>query len=520
MDSLATAASGATLDGLFRRSFAVFADRHAVTSEEERITYRELGRRSRRLAAALHARGVGRGTRVAVLAETRPEYVVTYCALASLGAMALTLNPRLHVNEVTDLVRAGRPAAVLASLSLTPLLEHCRDLDSVRAWVAYPSPGSSTPDTGYESYDDLLAQSHPDPPEQHVTAADVHNVLYTSGTTGRPKGAMITQGAAAVRALRLAQWFSLAPQDGFIGWLPLFHCGGDESLYATLATGGTFCALPRADTTTMFRLIERDRLSWTLLLPGVITDFLANPAGDDADLSTLRFAIGYANMMPGVVRDLTERFDIDFYDAFGQTETSYLLAHGRSGPGEVPSLRKLPTPLMDVRIVDHDMNDQPDGMPGECVVRGPSLMAGYLDDPEATAEVFAGGWLHTGDVLVRHEDGSLGFVDRLKYLVKTGGENVYPAEVEAVISQLDEVQEVAVFGVPHERWGEAVKAVVVLRPGTTLTEETVITWCRERLAAFKRPQWVEFMASEEIPRSTTGKLQRHLLAERHGRASS
>jgi acyl-CoA synthetase (AMP-forming)/AMP-acid ligase II len=260
-------------------------------------------------------------------------------------------------------------------------------------------------------------------------------------------------------------------------------------------------------------MIERDRLSWTLLLPGVITDFLDHPRRGDYDLSSLRFAIGYANMMPGVVQKLTASFGIDFYDAFGQTEVSYLLAHGVSGPGQAPSLRKLPSPLLDVRLVDAEMREVPPGVPGECVVRGPSVMSGYLDDPGATSEAFRGGWLHTGDVLTRDEAGLLTFVDRLKYLIKTGGENVYPAEVEQVIARHEAVQEACVFGVSDPRWGETVKAVVVLRPGAAVSAAEIGAWCRDRLAGFKRPRYVEFMAASQLPRSTTGKLQRHELAK-------
>jgi fatty-acyl-CoA synthase len=358
----------------------------------------------------------------------------------------------------------------------------------------------------------------PDPaPDPVARPDDVHNVLYTSGTTGLAKGAMITQQAAAIRALRLAQWFALTPDDGFVGWLPLFHCGGDESLYATLLTGGRFCALRTADPVTMFAAIERDRLTWTLLLPGVITEVLQHERRRDFDLSSLRFAIGYANMMPTVVARLTEEFGIRFCDAFGQTETSYELAHGWSGPGEVPHLRKTPTPLMEVRIVDAQLREAPVGVPGECVVRGPGVMAGYLDDPEATAEVFRGGWLHTGDVLVRHDDGTLSFVDRAKYLIKTGGENVYPAEVEHAIAGHPAVQEVCAFGVPDPKWGETVKVVVVRTPGGQVDAEQIVAWCRERLASYKRPRYVEFVEAAALPRSTTGKLQRHVLAERGAR---
>ncbi|MBO0826571.1 MAG: AMP-binding protein [Streptosporangiales bacterium] len=510
MSDPVTAAAGITVRDVFRRAFRIYADRVAVTEADgRRLTYAELGDRSGRFAAALYGLGIRKGDRVAVLSETRAEYVETYAALASLGATVLTLNIRLHPDELAYCVESGGPVALLCSGPLTGAVREFRDrAKTVEHWVCYDEPPE-----GFRGYTALLDAEHAPAPDVEIAASDVHNVLYTSGTTGRPKGAMVSHSAAATRGLRLAQWFGLTADDGFIGWLPLFHCGGDESLYATMHTGGTFGALRRADAETMFRMIERDLLSWTLLLPGVITDFLHHPRRTEYDLSSFRFAIGYANMMPHVVERLTSACDVDFYDAFGQTESSYLLAHGVVRPGTTPTLRKTPSPLLDVRLVDIHMNEVPVGQPGECVVRGPGVMSGYLDDPDATAEVFAGGWLHTGDVLVRHDDGTLSFVDRKKYLVKTGGENVYPAEVEQVIAEHDGVQEVCVFGVPDQRWGEVVKAAVVLRPGADLTAADVVAWCRERLAGYKRPRYVQFLAAEDLPRSTTGKLQRHELAK-------
>jgi acyl-CoA synthetase (AMP-forming)/AMP-acid ligase II len=506
-----TRATGITLDAALRRSFRVFADRIAVTSADAdgpRWTYGELGARAERLAAGLHATGLRRGDRLAVLSETRPEYVEIYAAAARLGITVVALNIRLHPDELAACVQLARPTALITSGGLAAAAAAIRDrCPSVTAW--YGIDGGA----GFADYAALHATDAP-VPEPVAEPDDVHNVLYTSGTTGVPKGAMITQQAAAVRALRLAQWFALTPDDGFIGWLPLFHCGGDESLYATLLTGGRFCALRSADTATMFAAIERDRLTWTLLLPGVITDVLHFPRRTEFDVSCLRFAIGYANMMPTVVAQLTELYDIDFCDAFGQTETSYVLAHGWSGPGAVPHLHKTPTPLLEVRLVDAAMNETPVGVPGECVVRGPGVMSGYLDDPQATAEAFRGGWLHTGDVLVRHDDGTLSFVDRAKYLIKTGGENVYPAEVELAIAAHPGVQEVCAYGVPDPRWGETVKVVVVRAPGTRVSGAEVVAWCRDRLASFKRPHYVEFVSTDELPRSTTGKLQRHVLAQR------
>ncbi|MDA8026942.1 MAG: AMP-binding protein [Actinomycetota bacterium] len=507
MDDLSSMASQFTLNSLFVRSFRVFSKRRAITSETSSLTYSELETRSHRLANALYALGVGKGDKVAVLSETRSEYVEAYCALSSLGAIALTINIRFHPDEVAYCLRAGAPKAIIVSGALISSLSAVQDSDEVEFRISFDGPTE-----GYLNYGTLIARENPHAPAVEILATDIYNVLYTSGTTGRPKGAMISQGAAAVRAMRLAQWFSLTPEDGFIGWLPLFHCGGDESLYATILTGGAYCTLRKADAETMFKVIERDRLTWTLLLPGVITDFLHHPRRKYFDLSSMRFAIGYANMMPNVVTELTASVNIDFYDAFGQTEASYLVAHGFSGPGEVPSMAKTPSPLMEIRIANDDLSEAPIGVPGECLVRGPSVMSGYLDDPVATSEVFSGGWLHTGDILVRNEDGTLSYVDRKKYLIKTGGENVYPAEVENVIARMPQVQEVCVFGIADDHWGEVVSAVVVLRPGALLGKEEILRWCKDHLGGYKRPREISFMSANQLPRSTTGKLQRHLLA--------
>lgn len=501
-------ASDITIDGIFRRAFRIFQNRVAVTWEDGQRTYGELRGRSWRLANILRSLGYYRGDRIAVLSEPRPEYIEAYVALSALGITLVALNTRLHPDELQACIDKCRPSALLVSGSLIELADQLRpNATEIRNWISFDTAA------GYDNYAELLRNSQEDEPPQVAEGSDIHNVLFTSGTTGRPKAATISQQAAAVRALRIAQWFCLSERDGFVGWLPLFHCAGNESLYATFLTGGVYATLGRADISTMFRMIERDRLTWTLLLPGVISNFLNDPSRIEHDLSSLRFAVGYANMMSQLVARVTEAFHIDFYDAFGQSETSYLVAHGRSGPGEIPSLRKVPTPLMEIRIVDDDMNDQPIGTPGECVIRGPSLMSGYFEDAKANAEVFHGGWLHTGDVLQQEADGTLVFVDRKRYLIKTGGENVYPAEVESVIAQHPAVEEVCVLGVPDKRWGETVKAVIVLRSGHSAAVNEIDDWCKQRLSAYKRPRYIQFLPQENLPRSTTGKVIRQELAK-------
>jgi acyl-CoA synthetase (AMP-forming)/AMP-acid ligase II len=500
-----TAAHGLTLAEAWRRSARRFSDRVAVAAGDRRLTYAELDGRSDRLAAALTGRGIVRGDRVAALSVNVPEYVELYLAAAKLGVCVAALNTRLHRDELAQCVAQCRPRLLFASAGLA----------ATAAQLVAPQDAV----VFGERYESLLADAVDRVRSAAPAAEDIHNILFTSGTTGRAKAAMISQRAAVARAERLIGHYRLDSADGFIGWTPLFHCGGDEPLYATLLSGGVYAPIEKAEPVAMYAAIARERLTWTLLLPGVITDFIDHPARADHDLSSLRFAIGYANMMPEVVRRFGELTGAGFWDAFGQTETSFLLAHGWVAPGADPSFRKWPTPLMDVRIVNAELREQPVGVPGECVVRGPSVMSGYLDDDEATAEAFRGGWLHTGDVLVRNDDGSLSFVDRSKYLIKTGGENVYPAEVEQVIALHPAVQEACVIGVPDEHWGETIKAVVVLRPGAALDPGEVVAWCRERLAGYKRPRYVQFLTAEELPRSTTGKLLRHEIAARGVQAS-
>ncbi|TQC45411.1 long-chain fatty acid--CoA ligase [Rhodococcus sp. WS4] len=502
------AARSFTVAALFDQAFARFADRVAVTSENGSWTYAEVGDRSRRLAVGLQALSLSRGDRVAVLSPPRPEYVECYAAMARLGITVLTLNTRLHVEELAWCIESGRPDAVFAAGEFGDRIAQLRRLcPGVRDWVCLDGVTTDTvPYSALINNDGALSAEYPQP-------EDIHNVLYTSGTTGRPKGAMISQSAAATRGLRVAQWFSLTPDDGFVGWLPMFHCAGDESLYGTFLTGGRYATFAKTDVEQMYARIESERLSWTLLLPGVITNFLDNPARADHDLSSLRFAIGYANMMPHVIERLTRECSLDFYDAFGQTETSYLLAHGVSHPGETPSLRKHACPLTEIALVDSTMRPVEPGTPGECVVRGPSLMSGYLDNSEATGEAFDGGWLHTGDVLVENPDRTYSFVDRTKYLIKSGGENIYPAEIEQVLTEHPAVREACAFGVPDPRWGETVKVVVVPLEGAQVSPSELVQWCRQRLAGYKTPRYVQLVAAEDLPRSTTGKVQRHVLVK-------
>ncbi len=505
---LAARATWFTVEDLFRRSVQIHGERLAVVSSEVELTYAELDDRVNRLAGALRAAGLARGDRIAVLSTTRPEYIEVYFAAAKLGLTLVGLNIRMQLDELVHCLELARPAAMFASPGHASLAEalHERVPEMRHLWLFPDRIGEQASD-----YERRLRRESAKPVSGGAEPEDIHCVLFTSGTTGRPKGAMISHRASVMRAVRCAEWFELTPQDGMIGWIPMFHTGGDECVKATFLTGGKFATFEKADPEAMFAAIERHRLTWTAMLPGVITDFLHHPRRTSYDLSSLRFALGYANMMPRVVQDFTATLGVGFWDTFGQTESSFVVALDLVLPGTTPSLRKRPAPLLDVRIVDADLRELPIGVPGECVVRGPSVMSGYLEDPAATIDVFRGGWLHTGDVLVRHEDGSYTYVDRLKYLIKTGGENVYPAEVEQALTAHPAVREACAISVPDARWGEAIKAVVVLEPGGSCSARELKSWCRARLAGFKCPRYVQFIDYDDVPRSTTGKILRHEL---------
>jgi fatty-acyl-CoA synthase len=500
---------------VFRASARQFADRIAVASEDGiALTYRELDELASRVAAFLCHRGVRRGDRVAVMSDPTPGYIAVNLAGAKLGVTVVGVNTRWAVADVRYGVEDSQAKLVFFSARYQDIVEEAVGLtDAVE--LGLDSAGAG----GALSLSRALGEVGTAPVEETGAPEDIHTIIYTSGTTGHPKGAMISQAAAAVRAMRLVSWFQLTPQDAFLGWLPLFHTSGEEPLNATFLSGGRYLSFRRANPDQLVDAVERRGGTWSWLLPGMFGEFLDAAHRTGASLSGLRFAGGYGNLLPArLIDDLVSR-GAAFYDLFGQTETSLLVASNRiDSPGE-REWKKLPTPFLDIQIVRSDGAPADLDEPGECVVRGPSVMSGYLNQPEATQEVFRGGWLHTGDLLQRTADGALRFVDREKYLIKTGGENVYPLEVEVVLNSHPDVAEACVVGVPDERWGETVKAFIVLRAGRTTDARELDTYCRARLAGFKRPRIVEFITAGEVPRSATGKIMRGPLAERPTLAS-
>lgn len=509
IDEVPTQARSFGVAQAFRQSVRRFPDRVAVKSEDGLcFTYLELNHLARTVAAVLTDHGVRRGDRIAVISEPSPAYVAINLAAAKLGVTLVGVNTRFSARDVAYCVESSRAKLLLYGARFRDLVSESVGLDGTIE--AELSDGHQPDAPG--SLGHAMNAVDPDAVVETGEAGDIHTVIYTSGTTGRPKGAMISQAAAAVRALRLVSYFQLTGDDAFLGWLPLFHTSGEEPLNATLLSGGRYLTFRRADPHQLVDSIERGDGSWSWLLPGMFAEFLDVADVRGASLRSLRFAGGYGNLLPTRLIDQLVSRGVTFYDLFGQTESSLLVAANRiDATGETEWVKR-PTPFIDIEVLGTDGN--PTDEPGECVVRGPSVMNGYLNEPDATREAFRDGWLHTGDVLQKTDDGGLRFVDRKKYLIKTGGENVYPLEVEIAIASHPEVSEVCVTAVPDERWGETVKAFIVRRPDSSVTAEEIDQHCQEHLARYKRPRLFEFLRTDEVPRSATGKIRRADLSAR------
>jgi len=498
-----------TVASLLLQQARLNPQRVAVDDGGRRLTYGEFVDRVRRLAGLLAARGVGRGDRVAILSENRAEYLEAYFASAWLGAILACQNWRLSARELAHCLDLVEPAALLVSPRHFPKLE---ELGRAEAVIAFGD--------GYEA---ALAAAEPAGPEplEAVDAEDPLLILYTSGTTGLPKGAVIGHRAEIMRNLVIRAEFGIAPEDAFVAWSPLYHMGAAECSIGALMTGGTVIVVDGFDQGRLAEVVAAEPLGWLLLMPGMVGAF-----ADELEHRGIKVELGRVRGVKvcGVMADLVPPADIaritrllgaPYANTFGATETGCPPCSSSLLPvGEAPArLSKRQSPFCEVKLVDADDVEVPDGQPGELAMRGPTLFSGYWRNPAANAHDFRGGWFHMGDVFRRNPDGTLDFVDRVKYLIKSGGENIYPAEIERVLLADPRVADAAVVRRPDPRWGE-VPVAFVARRDDTLGADELYARCRAELAGYKQPKDIRFIAADAFPRSASGKIQRHELEKR------
>jgi acyl-CoA synthetase (AMP-forming)/AMP-acid ligase II len=508
IDQAAIAASRMTIAGWFTSQVAIRGDAVALQQGERTLSYRALNDRANRLVYWLAGHGVSRGDRIAILSENRSEYIELELAAAKLGAVTACQNWRQTDRELTHCIRAVEPKLVVVSERYTPTL---RRVDHGVAQIL----------TFGEEYERALSRSNTSAEPAHLAEPeDGLIILYTSGTTGMPKGAVISHRAMASRTLIGSLDRPLAQEDSYLAWTPMFHMGSTDYVYSTLLRGGKVIVLDGFQAEAMVRIVATERLGWLHLNSAVIDRVIAQMKSDGVRPKGVKFVGVMADLVPRQqIAALTTLMGAPYANTFGSTETGPVPASkGVIDIGVVPErLSKVQSSLCELRLVDENDRDVIDGEPGEALVRAPSLFSGYWQAPEINAEVFRDGWYHMGDVFRRNRDGTLDFVDRRKYLIKSGGENIYPAEIEAVLLASARVANAVVVRCADARWGEVPVAFVVRRD-QQLTADEVVAICRSQIAGYKVPKDVIFVADEELPRSTSGKIKRHELEDRLGAA--
>jgi long-chain acyl-CoA synthetase len=490
------------------QSAARLPDKTALVLDQARYSYGELDILSDRVAANLLADGLAPGAPVGLMLPNMAEFVFAYFGILKAGGVVVPINPLYRKAEVLHYLRDSGAHMLIAWEPLAEAaLAAAAEAGGVRGYVV-GLPGHEPP-TGTWGFDRLLRDAAAVEPAQTMPD-DTAVILYTSGTTGRPKGAELTHFNLFMNCHVSGQLFGVLEDDVVLGALPLFHAFGQSSVMnIAIHFGCTLSLLSRFEAGKALEAIQRDRVTLFSGVPTMFFALLAAPELDQYDISSLRTTTSGGASLPAEVLDAFEtRFEVPILEGYGLSETSPTATFNQSV--ERRRVYSVGTPIwgVEVRVAGEDGAALPAGRDhiGEVLIHGHCVMKGYHRNPEATAEALEGGWLHTGDMGYRDTDGYLFIVDRKKDLVIRGGMNVYPREVEEVLFAHPAVAEAAVIGVPDARLGEEVVAVVSLQPDRTASEEELIAYCRERLAAYKYPRQVRFV--ETLPLGATGKVDK------------
>ena len=479
-----------------------------------RLSWAAWNARANRTAHALHGLGVRPGDRVALLLMNGPEIFESYAAIAKLGAIAVPLNWRLVPDELAFLLAdSGATCLIYAEdfdASAAELERRGAEGGGVRHWVR-AGDDARLPRFAH-SYARLQAGASDAEPPIGACDDDDLLILYTSGTTGRPKGAVHTHRTAIWGGTNFGVSLDLRERDVWLLFMPAFHVGALNPFLSCLQRGVSFAVMRAFDAERAWRVVESERVTNFIAVPAMLLQMLPFVERGEVDASSVRWILTGGSPVPVPLLEAYARFGIKIIGAYGLTEACGLgcLLRDDEATARIGSAGKAFYHL-DVRIVDEKGRDCSPGEPGEIWLQGPSVMRGYWQLPDASAEALRDDWLHTGDVAVRDEQGYVYIRDRLKDMIISGGENVYPAEIESLLHGHPDVAEVAVIGQPSTRWGES-PFVVVVRKRDGLSERDVLDWCQGRLARFKQPRGVGFVA--ELPRNPSGKVLKRVLRER------
>jgi long-chain acyl-CoA synthetase len=491
-------------------------DAVALRHAEREITYADLDERSNRLAQALLASGAREGSRIAYLDRTAPEVVELLFAAAKIGAVTVPLNWRLAPRELALVLEDARPPALIAGDTYA----------DVAAELVEGLPSSPELVLVGEAYEARLAASDAVDPGGRGASSDVVLQMYTSGTTGVPKGVLTTHRNLAAAAETSPYW-AFDSESVSMTPLPMFHIGGIGWAFLGLWNGATTVLVSQFVAPDVLDVLETQRVTNAVLVPTMIQMLTAVPGAAERDYSALRsIAYGASPITTTLLRAALRTFRCPLFGVYGLTESTGGVVHLEPEDHDPDGPRRYllrsagrPLPWVDLKIADPVTGaDLEPGEVGEVWLRAPNVMLGYFNRPDETAAALAsGGWLRTGDGGYVDDDGYLFLTDRIKDMIVSGGENVYPVEVEEVLAQHPDVTDVAVVGVPDEHWGELVKAFVILRPGSSATADDLVAFTRGRLAGYKLPRAVELV--DDLPRTPSGKVLKRELRERERTAS-
>lgn len=497
-----------TVYDMIARGASVYGDAPAVIQDDRPLSFREFKRHVDALAAGLVALGIGKGERICVLAQNDTAYLELYGACARQGIIAYPINWRLTGQEVEHVTERAAPRMMVADAStLSVVAEWPSRWKTVPHWYQFGE--SAGP--GFKPFDSLYGAAGGSAAAD-VSPADPFAVISTAAVDAIPRGAVLTHANIVAANLTAMACMGLTATDHYLLALPLFHISALGMAMAHMHAGGASVLVPRFDAEEAVRLIDRHRVTHVSDFPPVLSSLLDAAGKLGSRLASLKHVSGLDS--PQTIQRLHERTGAQFWTGFGQSETSGFVSLQRVS--ERPGAAGKPAPLCQIKLVDDYDREVPVGTPGEITVRGPLVFQGYFAQPDVTAYTFRNGWHHTGDVGRLDADGYLHYVRRKpeKELIKPGGENVYPAEVETVIMEMDGVSGVCVYGIPDARWGEAIKAVVEVKTAGRYTAQQVSDFVASKIARFKRPHVVVF--ADALTRLAEGGVDREAVKAKWG----
>jgi acyl-CoA synthetase (AMP-forming)/AMP-acid ligase II len=511
------------LGEMIARGARKFPDKEALIYGDTRLTYRQFNARVNQLAHALLDLKIEKGSKVAILAFNCNQFMEAYFALAKIGGVAVPLNFRLHGDELKYIVNHSEAEAFIMGEAFTEMVNGIKkDLPKVKNYISI----TDKPVEGMLRYETWITEYPDDEPLILIEEEDPAFIMYTAGTTGRPKGAVLTHKNEVVMCMLETMFVAGEPGMPDItnatafAAPPVFHLAAFAFCQISFFLGATM-VLPVEvfNPEYIMQTIEKEKINAILLIPAMAFFLLQLPDLEKYDTSSLQLWVTGAAILPTETRkQILKHFpNVKIFDMFGQTEMSPVVS------GLVPSEYEgretsvgRALPFIEIRVVDDKDNDVPVGEIGEAIYRGPTVMKEYYKDPEATEQAMRGGWFHSTDLVRQDEDGFIYIVDRKKDMIISGGENIYPAEIEEALFKHPKILECAVIGVHDEEWGESVKAIVVCKQGESMTEEEVVEYCKQNLASYKKPKSVDFM--DALPRNPAGKVMKTVLREKYGKS--